>query len=131
MNYVRLTQLKKRKDELKAVLVNVKVEIKKLGDGYFENYNLKKPFYIQVQKIETELDLIDKVLRGEKTVRVKYYTDHELDGVKSWDYPDFSDAFISSATAVLMDGTVREATEDELADLNSDGLPQELAYERF
>lgn len=58
--------------------------------------------------------------------KVKEFTDIEVDGINYDDYPDFVDAFISSATAVLEDGTVREATEDELEELNDDG---DLVYE--
>ena len=64
-------------------------------------------------------------------MKVKEFIDLEVDGIDSRDYPDFVDAFISSATAVLEDGTMRDATEEELDELTNDGLAQELAYERF
>lgn len=62
---------------------------------------------------------------------VKEFVDLEVDGINKKDYPDFVDAFISSATAVLEDGTMREATEEELEELTNEGLAQELAYEKF
>lgn len=61
--------------------------------------------------------------------KVKQFIDLEVDGIRLYDYPDFVDAFISSATAVLDDGTMRDATEEELEELTNDGLAQELAYE--
>lgn len=62
---------------------------------------------------------------------VKEFVDLDVDGIDTRDYPDFVDAFISSATAVLDDGTMRDATEEELEELTNDGLAQELAYERY
>jgi len=49
------------------------------------------------------------------------FTDYEIDNIQHWDYPDFCDAFICSATAVLEDGSMREATEEELQRLNDNG----------
>lgn len=62
--------------------------------------------------------------------KVKEFIDLEVDGIDTRDYPDFVDAFISSATAVLEDGTMRDATEEELDELTQDGLASDLAYER-
>ena len=58
--------------------------------------------------------------------KVVEFTDYELDGIDTDDYPDFCDAFICGATALLEDGTMREATEEELDELNNDG---DLVYE--
>ena len=49
------------------------------------------------------------------------FIDLELDGIDNSDYPDFCDAFVCGATAVLWDGTMREATEAELEKLSEDG----------
>lgn len=57
---------------------------------------------------------------------VKEYVDIELDGIEHWDYPDFCDTFVCSATAVLQDGTMREATEEECEKLSDD---RELVYD--
>ena len=46
--------------------------------------------------------------------------DIELDGVDTNDYPDFCDAYISSATIENEDGTFRDATEEEIEMLNDD-----------
>ena len=62
--------------------------------------------------------------------KVKEFVDLEVDGIKSYDYPDFVDAFISSATAVLEDGTMRDATDEELEDLTNNGVAQQMAYEK-
>ena len=60
------------------------------------------------------------------------FTDYEIDGIDHNDYPDFCDAYISSATAIEPDGTMREATDDELDKLNEDGdLIHQLVYERL
>ena len=58
-------------------------------------------------------------------MKVVEYLDIELDGIYTDDYPDFVDAFISSATALQEDGVLREATEDELDELNED---RDLVY---
>jgi hypothetical protein len=52
--------------------------------------------------------------------QVKEFIDLEIDDVHEWDAPDYADAFICSATAVLEDGTTRDATDDELDELNKD-----------
>ena len=63
---------------------------------------------------------------------VAEFTDYEIDGIDHRDYPDFVDAFICGATAVLYDGTMREATDAELDQLNDDGdLVHKLVYERL
>lgn len=49
-------------------------------------------------------------------------TDIELDDIQSWDYPDFCDAFICSATYMG-----REMTEEELEVLNDD---TDFVYEK-
>jgi hypothetical protein len=65
-------------------------------------------------------------------LEVEYFTDYELDGIRGWDAPKYCDAFISSATAVLADGSMREATEHELEQLNEDGdLVHELVYKQL
>lgn len=48
------------------------------------------------------------------------FIDLELDGIDHSDYPKFCDAFICYANVELPDGTIREATEDELDKLNDD-----------
>jgi hypothetical protein len=63
--------------------------------------------------------------------KVKEFIDLDVDSVDTQDYPDFSDAYISSATAVLEDGSMRDATDEELEQLTNDGLAQELAYDRY
>ena len=62
--------------------------------------------------------------------KVKEFVDLEVDGIRSYDYPDFVDAFISSATVVLEDGTMRDATDEELEDLTNNGVAQQMAYEK-
>jgi len=51
---------------------------------------------------------------------VKYHN-IQLDGIDYDDFPDFCDAFVCAADVELEDGTIREATEDELEALNDDG----------
>ena len=51
---------------------------------------------------------------------VEKYTDIQVANIKMYDAPDFVDAFIESATAVLNDGTMRDATEAELEELSGD-----------
>lgn len=48
------------------------------------------------------------------------FVDIEIDGIDTNDYPDFVDVYVTSATAVLEDGTMREATEDECEVLTED-----------
>lgn len=45
--------------------------------------------------------------------------DFEVDGIDYRDYPDFCDAYIADAS-VLENGKWREATEQELDELNND-----------
>lgn len=60
------------------------------------------------------------------------YTDYEIDGIDHADYPDFCDAFICSATAIEPDGSMREATDDELDKLNEDSdLVYSLVIEKL
>jgi len=49
------------------------------------------------------------VSRTNKTIKMKL-TDYELEDVKSWDYPDFCDAFISYAE----DENGKELTEEQI-----------------
>ena len=49
------------------------------------------------------------VSRANKTIKMKL-TDYELEDVKSWDYPDFCDAFISYAE----DENGKELTEEQI-----------------
>lgn len=53
-------------------------------------------------------------------MKVAKFTDYEIDGIDYADYPKFCDAFICGATAVLEDGSMREATDEELNMLNDD-----------
>jgi len=46
-------------------------------------------------------------------------SDFIVEGIDTRDYPDFSDAYIMEAS-VYQNGTWREATEDELDELNED-----------
>lgn len=63
-------------------------------------------------------------------MKVINYTDYEIDGIDHSDYPDYVDAFICSATAILEDGSTREATDKELDVLNEDGdLIHQLVYD--
>jgi hypothetical protein len=59
-------------------------------------------------------------------IKVKEFIDIEVDGINTGDAPDFCDAYINSATAVLEDGSMRDATEDELRELSDDS---DLVYE--
>jgi hypothetical protein len=53
-------------------------------------------------------------------------SDFEVDGIDTNDYPDFCDAYIESAS-VLENDEWREATDDELDELNNDS---DLVYEQ-
>jgi hypothetical protein len=53
--------------------------------------------------------------------------DIEVDGIDTRDYPDFCDAYIAGATIELEDGTFRDATDEELDELNSD---RDFVYEQ-
>ena len=53
--------------------------------------------------------------------------DIEVDGIDTRDYPDFCDAYISSATIENEDGTFRDATDDEIEEMNEDG---DFVYEQ-
>lgn len=61
-------------------------------------------------------------------INLKLVTDIELDGVDTQDYPDFADAFISSA---YYNGV--EMTDQELDQLNSENLDfvHEKVFEHF
>lgn len=48
------------------------------------------------------------------------FVDIILDDVNTDDHPDYCDAFVCSATAVLNDGTTRDATDEELEELSND-----------
>lgn len=48
------------------------------------------------------------------------YLNIQVDGIDERDYPDFCDAFISDANVELEDGTIRQATDEELETLNED-----------
>jgi hypothetical protein len=52
--------------------------------------------------------------------------DIEVDGINTADYPDFCDAFISSASVECESGW-RDATEEELDELSSNS---DLVYEQ-
>lgn len=63
-------------------------------------------------------------------MEVLKYVDLEVDGIDTSDYPKFCDAYVSAATAVLSDGSTREATDDELEKLSEDyDLVHQLVYE--
>jgi len=47
-------------------------------------------------------------------------TDFEVDGIDTRDYPDFCDAYICDAS-VIENGEWRDATDDEIDELNEDG----------
>lgn len=65
-------------------------------------------------------------------MKVKEYIEFEVDGIDTEDAPDFCDAYISSATAVLEDGTERDATDEELEELTQDQeLVSQLVFERL
>ena len=53
-------------------------------------------------------------------------SDFEVDGIDTSDYPDFCDAYIADAS-ILENGKWREATEQELDELNNDS---DLVYEQ-
>lgn len=53
-------------------------------------------------------------------MKVLKFTNFSVDGIDTNDAPDFVDAYISSATAVLEDGSTRDASDSELEELNSD-----------
>lgn len=58
------------------------------------------------------------------------FIDYEVDGIDHNDYPDYCDAYISSATAVMPNNVTRDATEEELDKLNEDAeLIHNLVYE--
>ena len=46
--------------------------------------------------------------------------DIEVDGVDYRDYPDFSDAYICRAFIMMDDSTYREATDEEIEEMNED-----------
>ena len=56
--------------------------------------------------------------------------DLEVDGVNTWDYPDFVDAFVSYA---VWQDTGKELTDQELDELNDKHpeIAQELALEQL
>lgn len=54
-------------------------------------------------------------------MKVLKFTDIEITDVHSWDAPDYVDAWVCSATAILEDGSCREATTEELDTLTADG----------
>lgn len=58
----------------------------------------------------------------------RVFCDYELDGIDTKDYPDFTDAFIVSANVKEGDN-IREATQEELDELNNDScFINELVY---
>jgi hypothetical protein len=62
------------------------------------------------------------VSRTFKTIKMKL-TDYELEDVKSWDYPDFCDAFISYAE----DENGKEMTEEQIQEWTENN--EEAFYE--
>ena len=46
--------------------------------------------------------------------------DLEVDGIDPLDYPDFCDACIARATIENDDGTTRDATDQEIEEMNED-----------
>lgn len=69
-----------------------------------------------------------KNLNTEKTIEdyspldVQYFNNYELAGI----HPEYCDVYIDRATAVLNNGAVREATDEELDLLNEN---QDLIYD--
>lgn len=63
-------------------------------------------------------------------MNVANITDFEIEDIHMWDYPDFCDAFISSAA---WKDTGEELTESELEELNNEhsDLVNELAHENW
>jgi hypothetical protein len=59
-------------------------------------------------------------------MKVLKFIDIEVDGIHDWDGPDYSDAHVTEATAVLADGTMRDATDEEIEEMNQDS---ELIYQ--
>lgn len=64
---------------------------------------------------------IDKNSEWDHPLDVQYFEDYELDGIDHGDYPKYCDTYISGATAVLNNGSSRDATDEELDRLNDDG----------
>ena len=54
------------------------------------------------------------------TFKLSQLVDIEVDGIDTSDFPDFCDAFISSAAVETRDGQYRELTDDELDWLNDE-----------
>ena len=54
------------------------------------------------------------------TFKLSQLVDIEVDGIDTSDFPDFCDAFISSAAVETRDGQYRELTEEELDWLNDE-----------
>lgn len=75
----------------------------------------------QKEILERESQVINKLreIYPAKTLKGLPVDDIEVDGIDTSDYPDFSDAYICGAS-VLEDGEWRDATDDELDDLNKD-----------
>jgi len=46
--------------------------------------------------------------------------DFEVDNIEPHDYPDFCNAYISQATITNDDGTTRDATDQEIEEMNED-----------
>ena len=56
------------------------------------------------------------------TFKLSQLVDIEVEGIDTSDFPDFCDAFISSAAVETWDGEYRELTDGELDWINSECL---------
>ena len=74
-----------------------------LQDGFGTQWKMGKDY----QKLSENMGLAAFALA--KTIKMKI-TNYELEDVKSWDYPDFCDAFISYAE----DENGKEMTEEQI-----------------
>jgi len=54
------------------------------------------------------------------TFKLSQLVDIEVEGIDTSDFPDFCDAFISSAAVETWDGQYRELTDDELDWINDE-----------
>lgn len=66
-------------------------------------------------------------------MKIVKFLNAEIADVNPSDYPDLTDAYVSSCDVVLSDGTKREATEDDLDYINENFEEEvhELALENI
>lgn len=99
------------------------------AEAVLENGEIREATPQEIRKLNEDLDLRYS-LGHDYFFNVAYFTDYEIESCG--DYPDFTDTFITAATAVLKTGEQREATEAELEKLDEDGeLVYELALEKY